>query len=589
MRPLPTLVLLTLVLGAAAAAAPRPVAVLKPPPAPEADVAAGAADLRTMEYWVGLLENLGEPFRLLESDALSAGVGDASLLILGAAPVLSDAQVEAVLAFQAGGGAVLLVGMPGHLTPEGTPRDTPLPVSLAGLTAPATFDPEVTDSSAYVLRLSSPLGLAADPGMRFEVSWKGPLWTGTATEPAGYWVDWGMAPLAGDPRTLESSAAVLLSAGPGGRVAWLGAPPHVITSVNDQQAVGRRVSEQLLRWLLDRPALLKGWWPGGLQAATVLTTDVETRFETGEAIALMFHREGVRGSFFVLGDLAREHPRVVEALAENGDVGSHSMHHKSFRGRTVEDQLAEIQEGIRQIQDMGVRRVDGFRPPMEEYDDATLQAVAAAGLDFVFGNLMYDRAWPLRRVVGDRTLWQFARIVPDDYNLAAHGGAKDSDGFLEGYVTWARRMFDLGGLYAFAFHTTYLGLEENVEAIARYVRWVRHLPVWVATFRELARWAGTREAVELSVVESRGALEATVRNRGPEAVAAFPLFLLAPVGARPRVAAPSDGVTLEAREDFGHLVRLDLAAGESRTLVIDLGIPQEERPGGGSSSLSSVR
>ncbi|MFH1530560.1 MAG: polysaccharide deacetylase family protein [Pseudomonadota bacterium] len=546
----------------------RPIAIVESKVNLEAARAIGMDTARGVQYWTALADGLGVPFRLVDDEALEAGVDGAAVLIVCGATILSDGQVDAIKRFQAGGGALLLVGMPGLRTPDGAERTDLLAPQLAGLGAVRTFDPETLGASSFTVRLGSPLGPAVEPALRFEVDTPGTVWAADMEEPAAYWVDWGMAPLLGEPKAMGTSAAIALAEPEGGRVAWMGGTPEWITEVNDQAASGRRMAMQLLRWLLGRPSIHVGWWPLGLPAATVLTADVETNFENGEAIALMFHRESVRGTFFVLGDLAREFPFVVDALAENGDVGSHSMHHKTFQGRPGGEQQAEIREAVELLHDLGVRRVSGFRPPMEEYDAATLQAVADEGLDFVYGNLKYDRAWPIKRIVGDRTIWQFARIVPDDFNFARDHGVDDAAGYTGQYMLWALRMFDLGGLFAFSFHTNYLGLEDHVETIGRFLRWVKHQPVWITTFRDIVRWVETREAVAVTIRETPATLEVHLSNHGPESVSGFPLIYLGTTAAPPTLLTAVDGVVVRAREDLGHLVLVDLAPGDTKTIII---------------------
>ncbi len=545
----------------------RPIAILESKHNLDAAQAAGVDYSRGVGYWTALADELGVPFRVVDDAGLATGVDGAGLLIVSGAPALSDPQIDAIRRFEADGGSLLLVGMPGIRSQDGTDRAAPPAIELAGLEAVSVFDQKTLGASSFSVRLDSPMGPAVVPGLRFELSWSGPLWTATVKTPAAYWLDWGMAPLHGEPRSLEASAAVALREDGGSRIAWIGGPPEAITEVNGQAGLGRDLSRQLLRWLLYRPSIHVGWWPLGLRAATVLTADVETHFETGEAIALMFHREAVRGHFFLLGDLAKEYPFVVEALADNGDVGSHSMHHQSFKGRPGEEQRAEIHEALGLLGRLGVRRVDGFRPPMEEYDQATLQAVADEGLDFVYGNLKYDRAWPVKRSVGDRTIWQFARIVPDDYNFATRHGVDDAAGYTERYMHWALRMFDLGGLYAFSFHTHYLGLDDHVETIGRFLRWVKHQRVWIATFRDVVRWVEAREAVEVTIRERPATMEVNLFNHGPEAISGFPLIYLGVDDAPPTLLTAVDGLMVRTREDRGHLVLVDLAPGDAKTII----------------------
>ena len=165
----------------------HPIAILESKANFDALKEAGVDTARGVAWWTALADGLGRPYRILDDAILAEGVGDASLLIVMGAPSLTDAQVDAIQVFNAAGGAVLLVGMPGQLQPDGSPRETPPAVSLAGITKPESFEPKDDGAASFTLRLSSPLGLVVEPALRFEVA--GPLWSATLTEPAGYWVD----------------------------------------------------------------------------------------------------------------------------------------------------------------------------------------------------------------------------------------------------------------------------------------------------------------------------------------------------------------------------------------------------------------
>lgn len=73
---------------------------------------------------------------------------------------------------------------------------------------------------------------------------------------------------------------------------------------------------------------------------------------------------GVRATFFVLGWLARRHPDVVRSIVEGGhEVASHGWDHSLVTRQTP----AEFRESIRRskatLEDLGGKRVMGFRAP----------------------------------------------------------------------------------------------------------------------------------------------------------------------------------------------------------------------------------
>ncbi len=96
-----------------------------------------------------------------------------------------------------------------------------------------------------------------------------------------------------------------------------------------------------------------------------------------EALLDLFASRGVRATFFVLGDVAREHPDLVQRLAAEGhELGCHGMDHRplweldpaGFRRQLVE--FRRVVEGI-----LGGFPVTGFRAPVFSLDPSTAWAL----------------------------------------------------------------------------------------------------------------------------------------------------------------------------------------------------------------------
>ena len=339
---------------------------------------------------------------------------------------------------------------------------------------------------------------------------------------------------------------------------------------DEQQKAIRGSVVSLLTWAARKPLARPCRWRGCHQSAAVVTADVEDQFQTGDAIALACHKEAVKGSFFLVGSLAPGYPEVVTALASNGDIGTHSVNHGSFKGVALSEQKAELAKGKKILEDLGVKTVLGFRPPMEEYDDSTLEAVAQTGLGFLYGNLSYDRAFPVVRQVGGANIYQFARIVADDYNLVVQRGVKNSTEYRSEYLKEFRRLHVLGGLFPFSFHTNYLALAESVDVVRATIAELKNEDVWLTTFHSIVLWLETLRQTEIKTAMQENTTVVTVVNRGSAEIADFSLIVYLPTdGDEPKlVATPEEGVRLVPKGPGRAALMVDLLGGETKEIKI---------------------
>ncbi len=93
-------------------------------------------------------------------------------------------------------------------------------------------------------------------------------------------------------------------------------------------------------------------------------------------------RYGAKGTFFIIGDKAKEHPDLVKRIvAEGHQIGNHSMHHKwSFPIGTTQKIYNEIMECNRILEDITERKNIYFRPPFGVTNPTLARAVRKSGL-----------------------------------------------------------------------------------------------------------------------------------------------------------------------------------------------------------------
>lgn len=147
------------------------------------------------------------------------------------------------------------------------------------------------------------------------------------------------------------------------------------------------------------------------------------------------------------------------------------------------------------------QEVVGFRPPEEKYNKETFDAALNVGLQYFFGSNDSDRAVPHieysntsrqqfvsipRRVTDDFDLWHNWKIP---YKATIH--------LVTNEMEWAEVA---GGLYAFSFHTQFMGDESNVRVVDYIGQQLRARDAFFATSGDIAKWWLLRH----KLVENKG-------------------------------------------------------------------------------------
>jgi len=123
-----------------------------------------------------------------------------------------------------------------------------------------------------------------------------------------------------------------------------------------------------------------------------------SRAEAAVAILLgILDEAGIRATFFILGDLARQSPALIRHLAEAGhELGSHGYSHRPVHRLTPATFREDLEKTRESIQEAAGVPVRGFRAPFFSIDSRCLWAfdvLAEAGYE-------YDSSvFPLRTIL----------------------------------------------------------------------------------------------------------------------------------------------------------------------------------------------
>jgi polysaccharide deacetylase family protein (PEP-CTERM system associated) len=114
-----------------------------------------------------------------------------------------------------------------------------------------------------------------------------------------------------------------------------------------------------------------------------------------EALLDLFDETGSRGTFFVLGWVAREHRVLVARIAARGhEIASHGMTHRMLTELTPESFREEARDSKALLEDLAGAPVLGFRAPSYSVGEGTLWALEVlAETGYAYDSSIY----PIRR------------------------------------------------------------------------------------------------------------------------------------------------------------------------------------------------
>lgn len=90
-----------------------------------------------------------------------------------------------------------------------------------------------------------------------------------------------------------------------------------------------------------------------------------------------------KATYFVVGDIATNHPDAISRIAENGhEIGSHSYSHRLLSTLSDRERHRELNRSRIVLREASGQTVRGFRSPAFETPPEHFEMVAAAGYDY---------------------------------------------------------------------------------------------------------------------------------------------------------------------------------------------------------------
>jgi peptidoglycan/xylan/chitin deacetylase (PgdA/CDA1 family) len=257
-----------------------------------------------------------------------------------------------------------------------------------------------------------------------------------------------------------------------------------------------------------------GAWPDGKQVAVSLTFDVdadvgknrrglqnrlssasEARFGARRGLerllGLLRERE-IRGTFYVPGEVAQEHPDAVRAISADGHEVAHHGHEHLFNDKiSATEQREELERGLEALGPVLEETPRGYRSPGWEMTRESFELLIEHDFSYDSSCMGDDRPY-LQRVGEERLVELPVHWSLDDYVFYAFNREEPMplSGPAEVRRTWLGEFESAlaeGRHVTYTMHPEISGRGYRARALGELIDEMRaRADVWFATHREVA-------------------------------------------------------------------------------------------------------
>lgn len=283
-----------------------------------------------------------------------------------------------------------------------------------------------------------------------------------------------------------------------GRLVWLDFSPDII---NHNPRTNMRhldaIMGAIFRYFSRRPYSALAMWPQARGFAALIEEDTEDQFDNAATVQNLVRDNSYPITWYILSNQALKHRSLTKSLSETGEIACHGDHHGLFTKSDRRDQVVRIARCQKVLAALTGAKPLAFRPPEEEFNSATVDAIVNNGMTHYIAENSPDRSVPEIQVslVNGKSLVSIPRVVSDDYELwhTRNLGRKETLQVIDDETEW---MSQIGGLYMFSFHTQYMNNLDNLAAVAHVGNRLNRLSAYFATSKDIADWWRFRTALQ---------------------------------------------------------------------------------------------
>jgi peptidoglycan/xylan/chitin deacetylase (PgdA/CDA1 family) len=271
-------------------------------------------------------------------------------------------------------------------------------------------------------------------------------------------------------------------------------------------------------------------WPDGKQAAFCFTVDVDAtapylwgqrapgaartlgqleQRHFGQRLGVwrlmdLIERFGIKGSFFVPGAIAEEHPNLLPAILQRGhEVGLHGWFHELVADSSDAEFTEALEASVALFRRQTGAAPKGFRSPAWEMTPHMVREVRRLGLwdsSLMGADHPYEIEGlvevPVQWAIDDAILYKYSGL-PGDRTPATPGVV------LESWREEWEGQHQYGGMLMLTVHDWISGRVQRLRMLEKLLAQITATPgAWLATVGEVAAWHASSANAERFLAEA---------------------------------------------------------------------------------------
>lgn len=483
------------------------------------------------QSWREYFRPYGKLFREVSRANLISGLKP-GVLVLGSAALLDDQERKAIKAFTDSGGSLLVTWGTGVRDGRGQWAGYGFIEELLQMKVIAKAGTEERETRFLNPFGDGPLTWAVPAGQRIflgEVA-ETPIRVESANL-AGRYFSWERYPA---PKN-SNGAIAFLEKGNSRRV-YFGFSES--SWEYDERMEIQNLINSAVAWLKRETNIYKAAWPNGSQAAQLLEMDTEEKYQTAANFSRDLDAAALRGTFYSLTSIAREHRDMVQELLKRHEIGYHGEVHVGFKGKTADSQETRLKIMVTEMKDtVGTRllpKVTGFRAPTESWDSNTEKTLRKLGVRHnVTGPNGSEGRLPFFSdsepgLKAEDAIVRLPRTQLDDLNIL--GLRVSADKASELILLDLDYLREAGALGVFSIHSqNYQDGDLMGKITVPYLKKLQQHrdEVWTAPGNEIAEWWRSRDRVAYKV-DNGNSKRLAFEVRAPGAAKGLTFFVTHP-------------------------------------------------------------
>lgn len=453
------------------------------------------------------------------------------LIILPGSLSISDLQVIQLKKYIDRGGSILSTMGTATYSTDTKWRGWDFCKEVFGL----KFTKEIEPTEVYkihTLRGNLPLTAGIPTGFTLKIAtWDRPIYMETY-EPraiaASFWYDFRKE--AGLVReSIEKSTGIAYGTYGQGRFIWYGFELNSVLGGREDYLNFEKLIKNSINWLTYQPIAFIRDWPPPYEAATILIPQLSEKPENARNLMELVKSTQYPATFFLDLSRAEQSPNLIKQISRYGEIGAiadigyiESPQDTVNKLFALDIQTTNISDIKSKVENITGSKITGLMPLYGYYDDNTLQAVAAGGIDYIVTDSLTDRSVPKVIVRNDQNILQITKTARDDLEVVREYGLTDTQFQLFTYKEDIDRILYEGGLYVFKVHSDYQMRPEFVKVVDDVMKYAKKQKMWVTSIKDLKQWWMRRGRVELQYsISSKVRMEVEVTNLSEEPIDNF--------------------------------------------------------------------